>query len=64
MKSEKNTLLELYQKHLLNQGIEKTQDQFDNYELPENFRDKTCNHIDNAGLSLLWADSATGRFKD
>ncbi|NJM14412.1 MAG: AAA family ATPase [Bacteroidales bacterium] len=44
-RSGKSTLLELYQKHLLNLGIENLQVQFYNYELPENYLNKTWSDI-------------------
>jgi predicted AAA+ superfamily ATPase len=44
-RSGKSTLLELYREHLLNQGIGKRQMQFYNFELPENYLDKTWSDI-------------------
>jgi uncharacterized protein len=44
-RSGKSTLLELFQKHLLNLGIEKVQVQFYNFELPENYLNKTWGDI-------------------
>jgi uncharacterized protein len=44
-RSGKSTLLKLYQKHLLNLGIESLQIQFYNYELPENYLNKTWSDI-------------------
>ena len=44
-RSGKSTLLELYQKHLLNLGIENLQIQFYNYELQENYLNKTWSDI-------------------
>lgn len=44
-RSGKSTLLELYQKHLLNLGIKNLQVQFYNYELPENYLNKTWSDI-------------------
>jgi putative transposase len=44
-RSGKSTLLELYKKHLLNLGIENLQVQYYNYELPENYLNKTWSDI-------------------
>ncbi len=44
-RSGKSTLLEIYQKLLLKQGIGKRQIQFYNYELPENYLNKTWSDI-------------------
>lgn len=44
-RSGKSTLLELYREHLLKQGIGKRQMQFYNFELPENYLDKTWGDI-------------------
>jgi predicted AAA+ superfamily ATPase len=44
-RSGKSTLLELYREHLLNQGIGKRQIQFYNFELPENYLNKTWSDI-------------------
>jgi len=44
-RSGKSTLLELYREHLLEQGIDKKQIQFYNFELPENYLDKTWSDI-------------------
>ncbi len=44
-RSGKSTLLELYREELLNQGIGKKQIQFYNFELPENYLDKTWSSI-------------------
>jgi hypothetical protein len=44
-RSGKSTLLELYQAHLLKQGIGKRQVQFYNFELPENYLNKTWSDI-------------------
>jgi predicted AAA+ superfamily ATPase len=44
-RSGKSTLLELYREHLLKQGIGKRQMQFYNFELPENYLDKTWSDI-------------------
>lgn len=44
-RSGKSTLLELYRGRLLKQGIGKRQIQFYNYELPENYLDKTWSDI-------------------
>lgn len=41
----KSTLLELYREHLLKQGIGKRQIQFYNFELPENYLNKTWSDI-------------------
>lgn len=44
-RSGKSTLLEIYQKHLLETGIGKRQVQFYNFELPENYLNKTWSDI-------------------
>lgn len=44
-RSGKSTLLELYRENLLKQGIGKRQMQFYNFELPENYLDKTWSDI-------------------
>lgn len=44
-RSGKSTLLELYHKHLLKLGIGKRQVQFYNFELPENYLNKTWSDI-------------------
>jgi hypothetical protein len=44
-RSGKSTLLELYREHLLKQGIGKRQMQSYNFELPENYLDKTWSDI-------------------
>jgi len=44
-RSGKSTLLEIYQDHLLNQNIGKRQIQFYNFELPENYLNKTWDDI-------------------
>lgn len=44
-RSGKSTLLELYREHLLKQGIGKRQMQFYNFELPENYVNKTWSDI-------------------
>lgn len=44
-RSGKSTLLEIYHEHLLNQGIGKRQVQFYNFELPENYLNKTWSDI-------------------
>ena len=44
-RSGKSTLLELYREQLLKQGIGKPQIQFYNFELPENYLDKTWRDI-------------------
>lgn len=44
-RSGKSTLLELYREHLLKQGIVKRQMQFYNFELPENYLNKTWSDI-------------------
>lgn len=44
-RSGKSTLLEIYQKHLLETGIGKCQVQFYNFELPENYLNKTWSDI-------------------
>ncbi len=44
-RSGKSTLLELYREELLQQGIGKKQIQFYNFELPENYLDKTWSSI-------------------
>lgn len=44
-RSGKSTLLELYREHLLKQGIHKHQMQFYNFELPENYLNKTWSDI-------------------
>jgi len=44
-RSGKSTLLELYRKHLLKQGISKRQMQFYNFELPENYLNKSWDGI-------------------
>lgn len=44
-RSGKSTLLELYQAHLLKQGIGKREVQFYNFELPENYLNKTWSDI-------------------
>lgn len=44
-RSGKSTLLELYREHLLKQGIGKRQIQFYNFELPENYLNKTWSDI-------------------
>ena len=44
-RSGKSTLLEIYQKHLLKQNIGKRQIQFYNFELPENYLNKTWGDI-------------------
>jgi uncharacterized protein len=44
-RSGKSTLLELYRELLLKQGIGKQQMQFYNFELPENYLDKTWSNI-------------------
>jgi len=44
-RSGKSTLLEIYQEHLLKQSIGKRQIQFYNFELPENYLNKTWDDI-------------------
>lgn len=44
-RSGKSTLLELYRELLLKQGVGKRQIQFYNFELPENYLNKTWDHI-------------------
>lgn len=44
-RSGKSTLLEIYQEHLLKNGIGKRQVQFYNFELPENYLNKTWSDI-------------------
>jgi len=44
-RSGKSTLLEIYREQLLKLGVGKTQIQFYNFELPENFIDKTWDEI-------------------
>jgi len=44
-RSGKSTLLELYREHLVKQGIGKRQIQFYNFELPENYLNKTWSDI-------------------
>lgn len=44
-RSGKSTLLEIYSEHLLRQGIGKRQMQFYNFELPENYLNKTWSDI-------------------
>lgn len=44
-RSGKSTLLELYREHLLKQGISKRQMQFYNFELPENYLNKSWDDI-------------------
>ena len=44
-RSGKSTLLEIYQEHLLKTGIGKRQVQFYNFELPENYLNKTWSDI-------------------
>lgn len=44
-RSGKSTLLELYREQLLKQGISKRQMQFFNFELPENYLNKTWSDI-------------------
>jgi uncharacterized protein len=44
-RSGKSTLLEIYFKHLLNEGIGQRQIQFYNFELPENYLNKTWSDI-------------------
>ena len=44
-RSGKSTLLKIYSEYLLNQGVEKQQIQFYNYELPENYLDKKWSDI-------------------
>ena len=44
-RSGKSTLLEIYQEHLLKQNINKRQIQFYNFELPENYLNKTWDNI-------------------
>ncbi len=44
-RSGKSTLLEIYREHLLKQGIGKRQIQFYNFELPENYFNKTWSDI-------------------
>lgn len=44
-RSGKSTLLKLYREQLLNQGVGKRQIQFYNYELPENYLNKTWDSI-------------------
>lgn len=44
-RSGKSTLLELYREYLLMQGIDKLQIQFYNFELPENYLNKTWSDI-------------------
>ncbi|HCR89569.1 MAG TPA: ATPase [Prolixibacteraceae bacterium] len=44
-RSGKSTLLELYHEHLLKKGIGKRQMQFYNFELPENYLNKTWSDI-------------------
>ncbi|HSO86526.1 MAG TPA: ATP-binding protein [Draconibacterium sp.] len=44
-RSGKSTLLELYREHLIKQGIGKRQMQFYNFELPENYLNKTWSDI-------------------
>jgi predicted AAA+ superfamily ATPase len=40
-RSGKSTLLEIYREYLLNQGIVRNQMQFYNFELPENYLNKS-----------------------
>jgi predicted AAA+ superfamily ATPase len=44
-RSGKSTLLEIYQEHLLKQNVGKRQIQFYNFELPENYLNKTWDDI-------------------
>ncbi|MBP8904479.1 MAG: ATP-binding protein [Paludibacteraceae bacterium] len=44
-RSGKSTLLQLYREYLLKHGIDKRQMQFYNFELPENYLDKTWSDI-------------------
>ena len=44
-RSGKSTLLEIYCEHLLKNGVSKRQVQFYNFELPENYLDKTWSDI-------------------
>ena len=44
-RSGKSTLLEIYYEHLLKQGVGKRQVQFYNFELPENYLNKTWSDI-------------------
>ena len=44
-RSGKSTLLEIYSEHLLRQGVGKRQMQFYNFELPENYLNKTWSDI-------------------
>ena len=44
-RSGKSTLLEIYYRHLLKQGVGKRQVQFYNFELPENYLNKTWSDI-------------------
>lgn len=63
-RSGKSTLLELYQKHLLNLGIENLQVQFYNYELPENYLNKTWSDIYFEIKNLMHPDKTNYIFLD
>jgi len=63
-RSGKSTLLELYRKLLLKQGVGKRQIQFYNFELPENYLNKTWNDIYFEIKKKLQADKPNYLFLD
>lgn len=63
-RSGKSTLLELYREHLLKQGIGKRQIQFYNFELPENYLNKSWSDIYFEIKKKLQADKTNYIFLD
>jgi len=63
-RSGKSTLLELYREQLLKQGVGKRQIQFYNFELPENYLDKTWSDIYFEIKNKLQADKTNYIFLD
>jgi len=63
-RSGKSTLLEIYQEHLLKQNIGKRQIQFYNFELPENYLNKTWDDIYFDIKNKLQANKANYVFLD
>ena len=63
-RSGKSTLLELYREHLVKQGIGKRQIQFYNFELPENYLNKTWSDIYFEIKKKIYADKTNYVFLD
>jgi predicted AAA+ superfamily ATPase len=63
-RSGKSTLLELYRNYLLKQGVGKRQIQFYNFELPENYLNKTWSDIYFEIKNKMQADKTNYVFLD